>query len=165
VHPLDPGEHWLESGITGLPRQREWDAVATADAPGEPGDEAEFVALEDGALVVEGAPDGFDPAPLAAALHGAIEPPYRATALRRSELWAVGASAIEAARLDPDPEGNDLELTWDGSTLTLLVDGRPGEPSAAPALQRIASGREEGAYAATAHRLSGDVFELLVLPL
>ena len=32
MHPIDPGSHWLEAGITGLARQREWDAVATADA-------------------------------------------------------------------------------------------------------------------------------------
>lgn len=165
MHPVDPGEHWLETGITGLARQREWDAVATAEAPGASGEEAAFVALEDGRLLVEEAPDGFDPAPLAAALEGAIEPPYRATAIRRPELWAVGATAIEVARLDPDPRGDDLELTWDGATLALVVDGRPVDPSAAPALERIASEREEGAYAAHAHRLESDVFELLVLPL
>jgi hypothetical protein len=165
VRPIDPGEHWLEAGITGLPRQREWDAVATAEAPGTPGDEAEFVALDDGRLLVEEAPDGFDPAPLAAALAGAIAPPYRASAMRRPELWAVGAMAIEVARLDPDPDGDDLELTWDGSMLALVVDGRPFDPSAAPALERIASDRESGAYAAHAHRLEGNVFELLVLAL
>ena len=52
MSPLDPGSHRLEAGITGLARQREWDAVATADAPGLPGDEAEFVALSDGRLLV-----------------------------------------------------------------------------------------------------------------
>ncbi len=30
--PLDPGRHWLAAGITGIPRQREWDAVATVHA-------------------------------------------------------------------------------------------------------------------------------------
>ena len=165
MHPVDPGEHWLAAGITGLPRQREWDAVATTEAPGATGDEAEFVVLEDGRLLVEAAPDGFDPTPLAAALEGAIEAPYRATAMRRPELWAVGATAIEVVRLEPDPGGNDLELTWDGSTLALTVDGRPASPSGASALERIAAGREEGAYAAHAHRLDGDLFELLVLPL
>lgn len=165
MHPVDPGEHWLAAGITGLPRQREWDAVATADAPGAPGDEAEFVALGDGRLLVEEAPAGFDPAPFAAALDGAIEPPYRATARRRPELWAIGATTIEVARLEPDPHGDDLELTWDGSTLALVEDGRPASPSGASALERIAAGREDGAYAAHAHRLDGDLFELLVLPL
>ncbi|MDH4103450.1 MAG: hypothetical protein OEW52_05525 [Thermoleophilia bacterium] len=165
VHPVDPGSHWLAAGITGIPRQKEWDAVVTADAPGTAGDEAEFVALSDGRVLVGAGPDGFDPEPLAAALEGAIERPYRALAMRRPELWSVGASAIETARLDPDPRGDDLELTWDGSTLALSVDGMPAEPSGASALERLAASRESGAYAAHAGRLDGDLWEILVLPL
>jgi hypothetical protein len=165
VHPIDPGSHWLEAGITGLARQREWDAVATADAPGAPGDEAEFVALADGRLLVDAGPDGFDPQPLAAALEGAIERPYRALAMRRPEMWAVGASTIETARLDPDPRGDDLELTWDGATLALAVDGMPADPSDAAALERLASARESASYAAQAGRLDGDLWEILILPL
>jgi hypothetical protein len=165
MEPIDPGEHWLEAGITGLPRQREWDAVATAEAPGAPGDEAEFVALTDGRLLVDYGPDGLEPEPLAASLEGSIDRPYRAVAMRREQLWTVGARAIETARLDPNPRGDDLELTWDGSTLALVVDGMPTDPAGASALERIASAREEGAYAAHAHRLEGDLWELLVLPL
>ena len=52
--PVDPGRHWLEAGITGIARVREWDAVVTVSASGVPGDEAEFVALPDGRLVGEG---------------------------------------------------------------------------------------------------------------
>ena len=88
--PLDPGKDWLAAGITGLPRQREWDAVATVEASGAPGEEASFVALADGTFVVEAAPDDFDPVPLAAALEPRIAPPYRAVAHRRPEVWAVG---------------------------------------------------------------------------
>lgn len=165
MHPVDPGSHWLEAGITGLARQREWDAVATADAPGSTGDEAEFVALADGRLLVKAGPEGFDPTPLAAALEGAMEGPYRALAIRRAELWAVGASAIEVVRLDPDPRGDDLELTWDGSTLALVADGLPADPSNAAALERLAAAREEGLYAAHAGRLDGDLWEILILPL
>ena len=163
--PVDPGKHWLEAGITGIPRQREWDAVATADAPGSAGDEAEFVALTDGRILVDAGPAGFDPGPLASALEDAIERPYRAFALRRPELWTVGASTIVTAQLDPNPRGEDLELTWDGSTLALQVDGMPTDPSAAAALERLASERADGAYAAHAHRLDGDLFEILVLAL
>lgn len=163
--PVDPGKHWLEAGITGLARQREWDAVATANAPGAAGDEAEFVALADGRILVDSGPRGFDPEPLAAALASSIAPPYRALAVRRPELWAVGASAIEAARLDPDPHGDDLELTWDGATLALVSDRVPADPSTALALERLAAARESGPYAAHAGRLDGDLFEILVLPL
>ena len=165
MHPIDPGSHWLASGITGLPRQKEWDAVATSDAPGTAGDEAEFVALSDGRLLVDAGPDGFDPEPLAAALDGAIERPYRALALRREEHWAVGASAIETTRLDPNPRGDDLELTWDGATLALVTDGMPADPSSAAALELLAAAREDGSYAAHAARLDDDLWEILVLPL
>jgi len=163
--PLDPGSHWLEAGITGLARQREWDAVATAEGPGTPGDEVQFVALQGGRLLVESGPTGFDAPALAEALEGSLDPPYRGYAVRRDELWAVGATAIEVARLEPDPRGDDLELTWDGSTLALLTDGMPADAGDAAALERIATEREEGSYAAHAHRLEGDLFELLVLPL
>jgi hypothetical protein len=163
--PLDPGRGWLAAGSTGLPRQREWDAVVTADAPGREGDEASFVLLADGTILVEEAPPGLDAAPLATALRGALEPPYRAVAYRRTEVWAIGARAIDAARLVPDPPGDDLELTWDGAVHALLIDGRPADPARAPALERIASERRQGAYAAHAHRLQGDVFEVQVLPL
>jgi hypothetical protein len=165
VHPIDPGSNWLASGITGLPRQKEWDAVATSDAPGNVGAEAEFVALSDGRLLVDSGPDGFDPEPLATALEGALERPYRALALRRDEHWAVGASAIETVRLDPNPRGDDLELVWDGSALSLVADGMPADPSNAAALELLASARENGSYAAHAARLDGDLFEVLILAL
>ena len=163
--PLDPGGAWLAAGITGLARQREWDAVATADAPGTPGDEVEFVALPDGRLLVDSRPPGLDAEPLAAALADSIKAPYRGLALRRNDLWTVGASAIEVVRLDPEPSGDELELVWDGSTLGLVSDGISVDPSSAPALERIAGEREQGSYAAQAHRLDGDLFELVILPL
>ena len=162
--PLDPGREWLAAGITGLQRQREWDAVATVEADGTPGDELAFVALADGTFVLE-SEGSADPAAFAAALGDAVRPPYRALAVRRPELWAVGAVAIEVVRLDPDPPGNELELTWNGSTLALTVDDLPAVPSRATALERIARGRETGSYAAHAHRLRGDLWELQVLAL
>jgi hypothetical protein len=141
--PVDPGRHWLEAGITGIARLREWDAVVTVSAPGTPGDEAEFVALPDGRLVVEG-DHRLDPIPLAAALGGSIEPPYRAVAIRRDELWAVGAVSIEVVELSPRPRGDDLELTWNGAELALTIDSLPADPAQADALERIASARQRG---------------------
>jgi hypothetical protein len=165
VTPLDPGRHWLEAGITGLARQREWDAVVTIDAAGDAGDEAELVVLPDTTVVVETAPPGFDPTPLTDALAGAIAPPYRAVAVRRDGLWVAGARAIEVAELRPDPGGENLELTWDGGGTALVVDGVPAAPSRASALERLAASRERGPYAAHAHRLDGDLWEVLVLAL
>jgi len=161
--PLDPGREWLAAGITGLQRQREWDAVATAEGDGTPGDAVEFVALADGSFLVESG--SADPALFASALGESIEPPYRALAVRRPDVWAVGAVAIEVDRLEPDPRGNELELTWNGSDLELTIDELPADPAQAAALQQIAAARVGGSYAAHAHRLRGDLWELSVLPL
>jgi len=163
--PLDPGRHWLAAGITGIPRQREWDAVVTVEAPGSPGDELELVVLPDGRTLVEGGASDSGSAAFAAALRGAIDAPYRAVAVRRPELWVVGARAIEVVQLDPDPGGDELELTWDGTTLSLTVDGVPENAARASALERIAAAREPGSYAVHAHRLKGELWELLLLPL
>jgi hypothetical protein len=162
--PLDPSREWLAAGITGLQRQREWDAVATVQGDGTPGDEVEFVALPDGTFVLE-YDRGRDPASFAEALGESIAPPYRALAVRRPDLWAVGAVSIEVERLDPDPRGNELELTWNGSELALAIDELPAEPSQASALERIATARVSGAYAAHAHRVRDDLWELSVLQL
>ena len=161
--PLDPGREWLAAGITGLQRQREWDAVATVEGAGATGDEVEFVALADGSFVLESG-DGDTPA-FAAALGESIAPPYRALAVRRPDVWAIGAVGIEVERLDPDPRGDELELTWNGSEPNLTIDELPADPSQAAALERIASSRFDGPYAAHAHRLRGDLWELSVLPL
>jgi len=162
--PLDPAREWLAAGITGLARGREWDAVATLEGGGVPGDELRFVALHDGSIVLESSGEA-DPAPFAAALRESVAPPYRALAVRRPDLWAVGAVAIEVERLAPDPRGGELQLTWDGSVLALTVDGVPADPAQAQALERIAMTRVRGAYAAHAHRLRGDLWELSVLAL
>jgi hypothetical protein len=165
VAPLDPGRDWLAAGITGLARQREWDAVATVVAPGDAGDEVQLVALADGRVLVESGPEGLDGTFVTTALEGALDPPYRALAVRRPELWTIGAVAIEAVRLDPDPPGEELALAWDGETTTLHVDGAPAGASAAEALEELASSRVGGPYAAHAHRLAGDLFEISILPL
>jgi hypothetical protein len=165
VRPLDPGEYWLAAGITGLPRQREWDAVATVEGPGDAGDEAQFVVLADGRLLLEEVPESFGAAPFAEALAGSIDPPYRAVARRLPELWAVGAASIEVVRLSPDPRGDELELTFDGEQASLLVDRMPASPGGAESLRSLAESRERGAYAAHAHRLTGDLWEIQVLPL
>jgi hypothetical protein len=162
--PLDPGREWLAAGITGLPRQREWDAVATAEVDGVAGDEVEFVALPDGTFVIES--DGeVDPTPFADALADDMKRPYRALAVRRPEVWAIGAVSIEVGQLEPNPRGDELELTWNGSELELTIDNLPADPSRAEALARVARARVDGAYAAHAHRLRGDVWELSVLAL
>ncbi len=161
---LDPERGWLPPGITGLSRQRQWDAVTTVAAPGTPGDEVVFVALADGRLIEE-VGNAVDLERLAAALGGSLARPYRASAVRHEEVWAVGGYAIDVVRLDPDPEGDDLELTWDGEMLALAADGIPVDVERAEALEDVASGRQAGPYAARATRLDGSLFELSIFPL
>ena len=138
--------------------------MGTADAPGMPGDQVEFVALSDGQLVLEEG-HAADLEALAAALGGSLAPPFRAMAVRRDDLWAVGGSSIEVVQLAPNPQGDDLELTWDGETLALAADGFPVEVARAAALERLAAERQRGPYVARARRLEGDLFELSILAL
>ena len=163
--PHEPGPHWGEVGIHGLHRQREWDAVATLEADGDEGVEVEFVALPDGSFVVESGPDGTDPEQFAQALADDVGTPYRALAVRRPGVWVVGAVAIDVAQLEPDPRGAELELVRNGSQLELAVDGLPADPAQAAAFERYAAARIDGSYAAHAHRLRGDLWEVSVLAL
>jgi len=79
-----------ETGIHGIPRERQYDVVAATEAPDVEGDAARFVALEDGSLLVEEG-DG-DLTTLADAIEQEIARPYRATAVRRGETtWAARA--------------------------------------------------------------------------
>jgi hypothetical protein len=108
--PVDPGPHWGEVGIHGVPRPRRWDAVGSAEAPGLTGDDLHFVALPNGDLVVDEEEPPDTVAPLAEAVEQAIEPPYRAEAVRRGEAtWAVAARRVEVAELET--AGDELELT------------------------------------------------------
>jgi hypothetical protein len=89
---------WDASGIHGLHRAREWDAVVTVEAPELKGNRVIFVALPGGDLVVEDGPDAV--APLAEALERELQPPYRAEAIRRDEaLWAVAGRRIEVLKV------------------------------------------------------------------
>ena len=161
--PLDPGQSWLAAGITGIPRQREWDAVATTQGAGSPGDEAEFVALPDGRLLVEAAADEFDATPLAAALEGSIQPPYRAVARRRPELWAVGARAIRVLELPRDRLGDVFEVVRTADGLSIRVDGVVSGAHL-PELEELGAARF-ATFVVRAGRLTDKLFEVEVEPL
>ena len=98
-----------EVALHGVPRPRQWDTVASAEAE-LPGAEVHFTALPDGTLVVEeDVPDG-SLSPLADAIEAGLDPPYVAEAVRREDgVWAVGAKRIRVREF-PDHEGDDLEL-------------------------------------------------------
>jgi hypothetical protein len=152
-----------EPAFHGIPRPRQWDAIASAQAPALQGDAVHFVALPDGMLVVDEEEPDDALGPLADAVEEAVRPPYRAEGVRRGEgVWAVAATRIavaEARGLD----GDEVELTCAAGHRTLLVDGRPSLQRAR-ALERLgeAEGRE---YVVRARRLDGDLWEVDATPL
>jgi hypothetical protein len=158
--PFDPSRQWLAAGITGLARHREWDAVATADAPGVAGDEIEFVALPDGRVLVETTTSELDPAPLAGALASSLEPPYRALGVRRPELWVVGALALDVVELEIDARGDSVEVVRDDAGLRVRVDGLPSLDTFRE-LERMGAARARS-YVVRAQRLDGPLFEVEV---
>jgi hypothetical protein len=112
--------------------------------------------------VDEDVPEG-SLAPLAEAVEGVLEPPYRARGVRKSEhVWAVGALRIEVAEL-PGTPGDEIDLAVQAGTRTVAVDGEQVF-GGVPALERVAGARYDE-YVAHAERLDGDVFEIRVAPL
>jgi len=153
---------WMETGIHGVQRPRQWDAVVTVDVEGVDGDEVHFVALPDDTLLVD---EDVDADPLAAALDGVADPPYRAEAVRRSETqWAVGIRRIEVVDLGDDaPDGDELTLTSRDGERELLVDGSSTFGSI-PVLEQLAAARAPN-YVVQGRRLVDTLWEVRVVPL
>jgi hypothetical protein len=147
-----------ETGIHGVPREREYDAVVAADAPDVEGSTARFVALADASLLIEEG-DG-DLTPLADSIEHEVKPPYRAIAVRRGETqWAVAAHRLRVAEL-PEPGGDEVELAVRGDERTLVIDGVRAFGTL-PELEKLADG--DSVIRAT--RLDGDLWEIRVDPL
>jgi hypothetical protein len=147
-----------ETGIHGIPRERQYDAVAATDAPDAEGSSARFVGLEDGSLLVEEG-DG-DLTPLADAIEQDIARPSRANAVRRGETqWAVAAHRLRVVEL-PEPGGDEVELVIRGEEKTLVVDGNRSFGTI-PELEQLAGGDA----VIRAARLDGTLWEVRVDPL
>ncbi len=147
-----------EAGIHGIPRERQYDAVATAEAPDAKGDAARFVGLEDGSLLIEEG-DG-DLTALADAIEQDIARPYRASAVRRGETtWAVAAHRLRVLQL-PEPGGDQIELVLNGDEKTLVVDGNRSFGTL-PELEALA----DGDAVIRASRLDETLWEVRVDPL
>jgi hypothetical protein len=147
-----------ETGIHGIPRERQYDAVAATDAPDAEGSSARFVGLEDGSLLVEEG-EG-DLTPLADAIEQEIARPYRANAVRRGETqWAVAAHRLRVVEL-PEPGGDEVELVVHGEEKTLVVDGNRSFGTM-PELELLA----DGDAVIRAARLDGTLWEVRVDPL
>jgi hypothetical protein len=147
-----------ETGIHGIPRERQYDAVVATEAPDVQGTSASFVVLEDGLLVIEEG-EG-DLTALADAVEQELPRPYRATAVRRSETtWAVAAHRLRVVEL-PEPGGDEIELVLNGEEKTLVVDGNRSFGTM-PELEQLA----EGDAVIRASRLDGTLWEVRVDPL
>jgi len=147
-----------ETGIHGVPREREYDAVVTTDAPDVEGSNARFVGLEDGSLLIEEG-EG-DLSALAEAIEREAVAPYRATAIRRGDTqWAVAAHGLRVVEL-PEPGGDEIELVVRGDERTLVVDGNRSFGTL-PELEQLAD-RDAVIRAA---RLDGALWEVRVDPL
>ena len=152
------------AGIHGVPRPREWDAVASAEAPGVPGDELEFVVLEDGTLIVdEDLPEGVL-SPLADALDVLIEAPYHAYARRRGQdVWAAAAFVVDVVEVSEELPGDTVSISvQDGLRETLVGDQHYG--SRIQSLEQYAEADFE-AYVLEGTRIDGELWEVTVSPL
>ena len=161
--PVDPRHpFWQVVGIHGIPREREWDAVASAEAPGLPGDEIDFVVLVDGSLVVDqDVPDGTV-APLADAL--SLPAPYHAFGLRQdADVWSVAAKRVQVVEVPEEVRGDEVQLVVTDETRTLLVDDAASQASI-PSLEALAA-EQYGSFVVHASRLDDTLWEVTVLPL
>jgi hypothetical protein len=150
----EPITAWAAGSIHGVARPREWDVVATLEAPGLEGDERDFVVLDEETVIGD---EGDEV--LAEAID--LEPPFRAQAVRRHEdVWAVAANRILVVELHEDPGGDVVDVTRREGERTVLVDGARAFGSI-PALERLI----EGDGVVHAERLDGLLFEATVAPL
>ncbi|MBA3348604.1 MAG: hypothetical protein H0T13_08605 [Actinobacteria bacterium] len=132
---LDSSPNWGEVGIHGVHRQRVWDAVTVVEAPELQGDEARFVAVEDGTLIAE--TDDLDVGALADALEGTLQTPYRAEAVRRGDgLWAVAGRRIVVASVEEEVSGDHVTVTMRSGERTVEVDGKRSF-GGIPSLERL----------------------------
>jgi hypothetical protein len=177
--PLDPRAlRWVEAGVSGLARSRDWDAVELVELPELADHELEelrFGVLADGTVV--GGDAALVPRSvverLAAVLTQAVGTPYEAVAARQTRLeWSLAARALRIAEIElPPVDAVELVVAVapDGSR-SVLVDGV--EPADAPAgldaavqrLEHLGRRRFEH-FVARARRTVGDRWGLSVDPL
>lgn len=150
--------------VHGIPREREWDAVASAEAPDLPGDEHEFVALRDGTLVVDDdLPDGAL-TPLADALEGQIRAPYHGYALRQEgDVWGVAARRTQIVELEDDVPGDEVDMAVNDGSRAVAIDGVESGVSV-PGLEAFAA-QQYGRFVLHASRLDDLLWEVTVMPL
>jgi len=150
--------------VHGIPRDREWDGVATARAPDLPGDELDYVALEDGTLFVDDDLPDDALSPLADALGGQVRPPYHGYAFRQEEdVWTVAAKRVNIVEVPEDIPGDEVEMSVNNGLRGIVVDGAESRVEV-PSLETFAS-QQFGSFVLHASRLDETLWEVTVLPL
>jgi hypothetical protein len=148
----------------GVPRAREWDAIATAEAPDLTGDAIEFVVLEDGTLFVDLDLPEEALTPIADALEATIDPPYRAVARRREgDVWSATAMRVDIVALPQSIPGDEVVIAAHEDEVKLLIDDEEYEGEI-PALESFGQERFES-FVLTASRLDTQLWEVTVNPL
>jgi hypothetical protein len=163
--PTTPGHPLHEmSAIHGIPRNREWDAVASAEAPDLPGDEADFVALPDGTLFTDDDLPDDALTPLADALDNRVEAPYHALARRQEgDVWGVAAMRVNVVEVLEDVPGDTVDLAVNDGERSVLVDEVESRVEV-PSLEQFAA-QQFGSFVLRASRLDDTLWEVTVLPL
>ncbi|HJS69878.1 MAG TPA: hypothetical protein VJ744_03670 [Gaiellaceae bacterium] len=165
---------WVESGVSGLARAREWDATALVQAPSLRGYEAgelEFRVFADGTVIGDVPPEAVTE--LTGEL--GLAPPLVVRAVRQGDSeWTVGALQLESELLAL-PQGIsamslEVAVPPDGETM-LLVDGEMvTEVPEGPEGEALATLESRGAarfqaFVARADRVEDGRWELTVDPL
>ena len=154
---VDPGPHWGNAGIHGVPRPRRWDAVASAEAAGLAGDEVHFVALPNGDLVVDEDEPADTLAPLADAIEQTIQPrtgPRPSARARTSGRSPRAASRLPSSRPKARRSSSSSTRAHARSPWTAR------EPfGTIPELERLGA-RESDSYVVRAKRLDENLWEV-----
>jgi hypothetical protein len=176
THPdeiSDPGAfRWVESGVSGLARLREWDASALVEV--EILAATDFRVLEFDVLAGDAVRGDVPPEAVAELTRElGLEPPYAVRAVRQGRLdWAVAGRILSSEPVTlraPGITKLEVVVSPDGD-VTVLVDGEesgspgPDLESAAGEVER--RGRERfQAFVARADRVGEDRWELTIDPL
>jgi hypothetical protein len=165
---------WVESGVSGLARARDWDATALVQAPslrGYSAGELEFRVFADGTVIGDVPPEAVGE--LTRDL--GLAPPLVVRAVRQGDSeWTVGALQLESdlVSLPTGIAAMSLEVAVppDGET-TLLVDGEIAsevpegpEGEAFATLESLGAARFQ-AFVARADRVEDGRWELTIDPL
>lgn len=154
--PMDPHGLGIAGGANQRPR--EWDVVTPVEASELTGQRYEFATTPDGSLLVDDTCDE-DLSPLAEAVERALDPPYRALAVRSDDRWWM-VSARKLVVVELALEGEELELSDVGGERHFVVDGIEQSPTKAPSTL-VAFGQIEGAdYVVQAQRLDENLWEV-----